>query len=173
MKQILKATLIFPLLCIMLIFAGCFGCPYSFTGASVPEHLKTVAIPFAEDRSGFGEPGLRENFTQTLIQKFIEDNNLQISDRANADAIIDCTITSINDAPAAVLSGENVATRRLSVSVQVSYKDLVKKKTIYDRQFSNYGDYAANSGVAGRNDALTNAIDKLTDDILLETVSGW
>lgn len=173
MNRALKSILFFSILAGMLIFAGCFGCPYSFTGASVPEHLKTVAIPFAEDRSGFGEPGLRESFTQTLIQKFIEDNNLQISDRANADAIIDCTITSINNAPAAVISGENVVTIRLTVSVQVAYRDLVKKKTLYDRQFSNYGNYAANSGIAGRNEALTSAIDKLTDDILLETVSGW
>ena len=32
-------------------------CSYSFTGASVPQHLKTIAIPVAEDRSPAAIPG--------------------------------------------------------------------------------------------------------------------
>jgi len=154
-------------------FAGCSGCPYSFTGASVPPHLKTIAIPFADDRSGTGEGELRELFTQKLTQKFIDDNSFQVIDRSNADAILECIITSINDVPAVVTVGENVETRRLTVNVQVIYKDLVLKKTVYDKQFSDYGDYAADGGLDGRYQGLTIAIDKITDNILLDTVSGW
>jgi hypothetical protein len=154
-------------------FNGCFGCPYSFTGASVPPHLKTIAIPFADDRSGFGEPGLREMLTDKLTQKFIEDNNLSISERTNADAILECVITGINDAPAVVTSGETVASRRISISVQVIYKDLVKRITIYEKQFSNYGDYDSAAGVTERTKGIEEAINKISEDILLDTVSGW
>jgi hypothetical protein len=154
-------------------FNGCFGCPYSFTGASVPPHLKTIAIPFADDRSGFGEPGLREMLTDKLTQKFIEDNNLSISERTNADAILECVITGINDAPAVVTSGETVASRRISISVQVIYKDLVKRITIYEKQFSNYGDYDSAAGINERTKGIEEAINKISEDILLDTVSGW
>ena len=41
-------------------------CIYSFTGAAVPTHLKTIAVPVADDRSGAGEPGLRELLTNQL-----------------------------------------------------------------------------------------------------------
>ena len=157
----------------LLNFTSCSGCPYSFTGASVPPHLKTIAIPFAEDRSGTGEADLRELFTQKLTQKFIDDNNLQVLDRTNADALLECIITAINDVPAVVTAGENVQTRRLTISVQVVYKDLVLKKTIYDKQFSNFGDYLADGGLEGRKEGLILAIEKITDDILLDTVSGW
>ena len=71
----LKPIVLLFLIGIFSNFAGCFGCPYSFSGASVPPHLKTIAIPFAEDRSGSGEPGLRELLTEKLTQKFIDDNN--------------------------------------------------------------------------------------------------
>ena len=157
----------------MLIFVGCTGCPYSFSGASVPPHLKTVAIPFTEDKSGTGEPGLTDAFTQKLTQKFIDDNNLKIADRASADAVIESAIVSLTDAPAIVTSGENVTSRRVTISVQVSYKDLVKKKTVFEKQFSNYGDYPPDLGRTGRDAAIKIAIDKITDDILLDTVSGW
>ena len=47
------------------------------------------------------------------------------------------------------------------------------KKTIFERQFSNYADYPAVAGQAGRNEAIQQTLEKLTEDILLETVSGW
>ncbi len=157
----------------LLIFVGCAGCPYSFTGASIPTHLKTIAIPFAEDRSGSAEAGLRENFTELLTTKFIEDNNFSITDRTQADAILECTIISFSDAPAVVNPGESVAARRISIGIRVVYRDLVKKITIYEKQFTNFGDYPASDGIAGKSAAVDVALTRITEDILLDTVSGW
>ena len=171
-----KATLRFLLNGLFIIaglvnFTSC--CSYSFTGASVPSHLKTVSIPVADDRSGAGVPGLRELFTSMLTQKFIDDNSLRVSDRVNANASIDCTISSFSDAPAVVSGGDNVTTRRVTIGVQVIYKDLVKRKTIYEQNFSNYGDYIGTGGITEKNAAVSVAVDKITEDILLATVSGW
>lgn len=155
----------------LLNFAAC--CAYSFTGASVPEHLNTIAIPIADDRSGSGEPGLRELLTDQTTQKFIDDNTLQVAQRTNADAVLEMTITSLSDAPAIVTAGENVTTRRITIGVQVIYKDLVKRKTIFERGFSNYSDYPSGGSISDRQEAITVAVDKITEDILLDTVSGW
>jgi hypothetical protein len=126
--------------CGLVNFKGC--CFYSFTGASVPEHLDTIAIPIADDRSGSGEYGLRELFTNELTQKFIEDNNLSITDRTSANSILECIISSYSDAPSIVTAGETVVeTRRITISVSVVFRDLVKRRTVYERTFSNYGDY--------------------------------
>ena len=152
-------------------FTSC--CSYSFTGASVPEHLKTISIPVADDRSGAGEPGLRELFTTMLTQKFIDDNTLRVSDRVNANASLDCTIASFSDAPAVVSGGNNVTTRRVTIGVQVIYKDLIKRKTIYEQNFSNYGDYIGTGGLTEKSAAISIAVDKITEDVLLATVSGW
>jgi len=161
---------------LFLIFAlislsGCFS--YSFTGASVPKYLKTIAIPIAEDRSGSGEPGLREMLTDNLTQKFIDDNTLRVTEKSNANAILDCTITSLSDAPAVVAAGENVTVRRITISVQVIYRDLVKRKIIFNKSFSNYGDYSSSSSINERSAAIKTAVDKIDEDILLAVVSGW
>ena len=158
------------------------GCNYSFTGSSVPPHLKTIAVPSFIDRSGSGETDLSEKFTNNLIQKFTDDNSLQIADKANADAILECTVLPIQDAPSVVsnvASVENVATRRITITVKVLYKDIVERKQVFDKNFSNYGEYdteAADFGgdlIAARSAAIDEAVELLTEDILLGVVSNW
>lgn len=155
----------------VLNFTGC--CAYSFTGASVPPHLKTIAIPIAEDRSGSGEPGLRELFTEKLTRFFIEDNSLEVAERTNADAIVECSIVSLTSGPAVITGGETVSSLRITISVKAVYKDLVQRKTVFDKNFSNYGDYAASGSFDDRRAAIDLALDRIAEDILLETVSGW
>ena len=170
--SILTTLLLFVLFCTStLINFGC--CTYSFTGASVPEHLKTIAIPVAEDRSPAAIPGLRESLTDNLIRKFIDDNSLQVTDRTTANASLDCIITSVTDAPAIVSAGEEISSRRLTITVKVSYKDLVQRKTIFEKDFTNYGDYTPASVTSSRDDAIQAAVDKISEDILLAVVSGW
>ncbi len=163
-------NLLFVIL-IAINFVGC--CAYSFTGASVPKHLKTIAIPIADDRSGSGQPGLSQTLTQDLIQRFIDDNSLQVADRTNANSILECTIVSINDAPAVVSAGENIASRRITIGVKATFRDLVQRKTIFDKTFTNYSDYPTSDPVQGRIEAINSALNKISDDILLDTVSGW
>jgi len=169
----MKITFVLSLLFISTSITNFNCCFYSFTGASVPQHLQTISIPVAQDRSGTAEPGLRELLTDQLTQKFIDDNTLQVSERTTANAILECTITSLSDAPAVVTAGENVASRRITVSVKVIYRDLVQRKTIYDKSFSNYGDYESGGSISERRDAIEAAVDLITEDILLDTVSGW
>jgi hypothetical protein len=150
----------------------CAGC-YSFTGASVPSHLHTIAIPMVDDQSNFGEAGLREQFTQLLVQKFISDNSLQIADRGVADCILEGAIVSITDAPLVIQAGEQVSRRRVTMSVKFVFQDVKTKRKVWERSFSNTGDYDSGGGLSKRQDGLTEALGKLADDVLLETVSGW
>jgi hypothetical protein len=151
----------------MLVFGSC----YSFTGASVAPHLKTVAIPLFEDVSGFGEPGLREKFTQKVIEQFRNDNNLELGERLTADSIIEGTISTVIDAPSVIGGNDIVRTRRVTVTVHASYTDMKFRKKVWEKDFSNWGEYT--QGQQTRDVALNQAVDKVAEDILLETVSGW
>jgi hypothetical protein len=149
------------------------GCIYSFTGASVPPHLKTVAIPLVDDQSGFGEAGLREQFTTQLQQLFISDNSLEVADRAGADAILEGAITSITDAPAVVSQGEQVTRRRITVNCRFAFQDMKLRKKMWEKSFSQWGDYESGGGLSQRSTGIQDALKKIADDVLLETVSGW
>lgn len=161
---------------VVVVVCTSIGCPYSFTGASVPSHLKTVAIPLVDDQSNFGEPGLRERFTTELTNLFISDNSLEVADRTSADAILEGALTSVADAPSVVgtgVQGEQVSKWRITITVKFAFQDMKLRKKVWEKTFSNWGDYDSGGGLSQRDAGVKEAIKKIAEDILLETVSGW
>jgi hypothetical protein len=135
--------------------------------------LKTIAIPLVDDQSGFGEAGLRERFTTELTTLFINDNSLAVADRTTANCILEGVISSVSDAPSVVTQGEAVTKRRITLTVKCAFQDKVQRKKVWDKSFSQWGDYDSGGGPSQRDAGLREAIKKVTEDILLETVSGW
>ncbi len=149
------------------------GCVYSFKGGSVPAHLKTIAIPLVQDQSGYGDPTLRDELTQSLVDRFTNDNTLQVTDRGTADSMLEGVVVDVKDAPSVVQAGEQVTARRITVTVHATFQDLKLRKKMWDKDFSNWGDYPSGGGLTQRNDGVKEAIRKITEDILNETVAGW
>jgi hypothetical protein len=168
MKKFIK-TALFAIFIIHYSFS-IIGC-YSFTGSSVPIHLKTVSIPLFEDVSGFGEPNLREKLTQKIIDLVISDNSLNIGERTTSDSIIEGSVVSVTDAPSVIAPGEQVTTRRVTLNVHASFTDMKFRKKVWEKDFLNWGEYA--QGSQNRTKAIDDAINKIAEDILIETVSGW
>ena len=152
-----------------------WSCSYYFTGSSVPPHLTTIAIPTIQDRSGSGEPYLSNDFTQDLIQQFTDDNSLQVVNSVNSDAVLSVIVVSFGER-AEVVSGDNekATERRITITVKALYKDLVLKKTVFDKRFSNYATFnAAENSVENRQDAIVRALENVNLDLLLAVVSDW
>ena len=158
-------------LVLLVVWTGC----YSFTGASVPSHLETVAIPLVDDQSGFGAPGLREIMTQELTNLFINDNSLGVADRKDADSILEGSIVRVTDAASVVGEGESVSSRRVTVEAKFLYKDMKLRKNVWEKSFSNWGDYETTGGdiFQQQQNGIREAIRKISEDVLLQTVSGW
>jgi hypothetical protein len=166
LNRVLSIICIICILCTLL--SGC----YSFTGGTVPEHLKTISIGFASDNSGFGNPRFRDILTQRLVERFRNDNTFVLID-AGGDARLQPVITSIADATVTVSPGEVERERKMTVSIEVEYTDAVKKKTVWKRIFSNFQVYQISQGQQARESAVEAAIGQLCEDILLGVVSGW
>ena len=162
-----RVLTILSLICISL-FAGC----YSFTGGSVPDHLKTISLTAVQDNSGFGNPRFRDVLTRSLLDKFRNDNTLVLVE-SNGDAQLQSTIIRINDDVVSVSPGEVERVRRITVSVETEYTDYVKRKQVWKRTFSNFQVYLISQGQQAREDAVIAALQQIGEDILLAVVSGW
>lgn len=167
----LTAGAVFAGLCFLLTSLA--GCTYSFKGGSVPAHLKTIAIPIIEDQSGYGDPTLRDAFTQRLVERFTNDNTLQLADRNSADSMLEGAVTDVKDTPEVLEKGEQVTTRKITVTVRMTFQDLRLRKKIWEKSFTNWGNYPSGGGLTQRNDGVKAAVEKLTEDILNDTVAGW
>jgi len=160
----------------LIIFAVVliYGCRYSFTGASVPPHLKTIAIPVFDDQSGYGRATLREELTNKIVERFILDNTLKIADKSTANSLLEGVIVSVQDNPVVVGTGERVVKSRITITVRVSFYDMVKRTKVWERTFSNWGEYELEGNIQNNLQlGIKQAIEKLSEDILLATVANW
>ena len=164
------------IIAIFIIFAiGIISsCSYSFKGANPPEGIKTIFVPTFIDNSGFGLPNLAEELTLLLKNKFIKDNTLEYEDKTKADGMLTCTVKSITDEALVVSGGETVSKRKVTIVITVEFQNLKKKKLIWKKDFSNWGEYdSSTGGFSKRDEGVKQAEDKITDDILLEVISNW
>jgi len=161
-------------LVLLLICSAAFSCNYGFKGASPPEGIKTIFIPTLRDESGFGLPALPEDMTRLLKQKFINDNTLEYAEKTSADGMLDCIIKTVTDEALVVTGNEQVSKRKVTINVKVTFTNLKKQKQIWQKDFSNWGEYdSSTGGFSKRNEGIQFASDKITDDILLEVISNW
>jgi len=164
---------VFPAAAILAASFLIGGCFYSFTGSSVPAHLRTVVITLFDDQTGSAEPTLREEITNKLIERFRQDNSLEVTDQPTADCALEGALASFTDQPTVVTAGEAVQKARITIGVRALFRDQKLKKTIFEKTFTAWGEYDIGADPAVRAGALTTALDKVTEDILLESVSGW
>lgn len=158
-----------------MICATAFDCGvYGFRGNNPPPGINTISVPTFDDISGFSDPTLADRLTQRLKEKIISDNTFRIADKNVADAVLKCTITNVKDEAIVISSGENVARRKVTVTLSVLFDDLKKQKKIWEKSFENFGEYnSSNDAFSNRNAGVDIAIERVSEDILIDLTSNW
>ena len=168
-----KNTLLIFILFLLTIGNKCGY--YSFSGSSLPSHIRTVAVPMFENKTS--EFGVREDITDAVINRFTQDNSLKVTDRRSADSMVSGTIVNIREQAGAYNTDEKVSEIRVYVSVQAKFEDLKKHKIIWEESITQWGTYNPNlpPGDEGstRQDGINEAVEKIVADIFNKTVSGW
>ena len=142
---------------------------YSFSGSTLPSHIRTVAVPLFENTTP--EFGIDQSITDALIKAISQDNTLRIADERSADSIIKGVITRVVETADEYDREERVSGTRLTISVQVVFEDVRRREELWSETWSHWGRY----GFDGKqwDDAIQEVADKLTKAILNRTVSGW
>ncbi len=152
---------------------GCWY--YSTSGSSLPSHIKTVAVPLAENETL--EYGIETALTDAIIASFVSDNTLRVVDQKVADSLIKVKIVDVKDEPltySAEKTGEKAQEYRLSIQVQVCYLDLRKDRKLWEeRLLEGWGVYEAPGGPEQRAEGIGTAAKMLASEILQRTVAGW
>jgi len=155
---------------ILLLIPLMAGCTYSFKG-SLPSYIRNVAIPMFDDNTAY--PNVRENLTNSVIKGFTNDNTLKVTSEANADILISGTISSISRRAAVLTSGEEVESYQMFVNVRVKCEDIRNNKTMWEKTLSAFGDVTADATQDQIDTAINEAIEKISEDILNNTLANW
>src|SRR5437763_1741787 len=105
------------------------GCSYSPNPASVPPHLKTIAIPVFANHTT--EPNLDQEVTQAVVDRFVKDNHLRIVGENEADAVIHGAITSYKNAVFGFNAREQAQEYQVALTLSVTVQDKVKNREMW------------------------------------------
>lgn len=160
---------------VLILIFTLSGCGiYSFRGRTPPEGIRSVAIPLFNDESGFSEAGLKENFTETLKKKILDDNTYILADRNVADGIILGTIVSVRDEPLVISGNENVTKRKIVINVRIRFENLKNQKLISETNYENWGEYdSSGGGFSNRQNGILIAMERICEDIIINITSNW
>jgi len=153
------------------------GCGYySFTGAALPEHIDTIAIPVFEDQAASSLPNLADVLTELLIDRFVGQTRLSlVSDELNADTVLSGAIDRYDNRPASVGGQERATLNRVNITVTVQFADRLKGQDLVPRRtFSAFGEYdPIADGLDGESDAASDALAQIADDVFNAATSNW
>lgn len=153
------------------------GCSYySFTGATIPSHLNTVAIPLVEDLSVSIADDLDERLTRLFTDRFVGQTRLRLStDETEADAVLAGRIERVTVEPVAVGGGDRATQNRVTVTVRVIYTDRVEDREILQRSFTAAVNYDPTQGDerTAESAAIISALENVADDVFTAATSNW
>ncbi len=156
----------------LFVLIGMLACgPYSFS-SSGNTGLKTVAVPVFNDQTA--EFGVKEQITNAIIAAFTRDNSLKIADRRTADALVNGTLLRVTEQAGAYTKTEQVQEIRVTVTVQIKFEDVKKRKVIWEESLTQFGTYAPGDATSGdRESAIQQAVEKIATEVINKSVSGW
>jgi hypothetical protein len=167
-----KKTLNFALnLCLLFITFSC-GI-YSFTGGDTG-NAKTIQINYFPNSAELVEPGLSQNFTQSLQDLFLRQTNLSLV-TSNGDLLFEGEISGYRISPMTATSDQKAAQSRLTIIVNVRYYNTLDEKKNFEKSFSHFYDFEATQQLTGSllDSALEEIFERITQDIFNASVADW
>jgi len=151
------------------------GCGYTSSPALLPAQLKTIAIPVFEN--GTTEYTLEQDITTAVVAQFVRDNHLRVVDERSANCVLHGKVTQYKNSVFGFSTTAQAQEYRVTIAVQVTFKDLVKNREIWNDEIIKTANYYVQS-VPGQSattelDGRKEAIRQIADEILSRSVEGW
>jgi len=154
-----------------LILPGCGV--YSFTGGSIPVEAKTVSVLYFPNKASMVQPMLSKNITEALQDKFRSESKLSVAQR-NGDLALEGEITGYDTQPIAIQGNQTAALNRLTVTVNVRYRNKFEEKNNFESSFSRYRDYPSSTSLSSAETSLLpGMIEELVQDIFNKCTVNW
>jgi len=155
---------------ILFTFSGCHV--YSFSGATIEG--KTINIHQLENRARNVVPSLSATLTDKVRRRILSQTGLKPVNNDEADYDITGQITTY-EVTVTAAQGVQVATKnRLTISVQIDFKNRLNEKADFSQTFTRFSDFNASQMLQSVESALIEDIgNQLADDIFNKAFVNW
>lgn len=146
---------------------------YSFTGGDTGK-AKTLQIDFFRNNAPLVEPSLSQKFTEDFRDLFLRQTNLSLVN-TNGDIRFEGEITGYRIVPMSATAQQTAAQNRLTITINVRYFNTFIEKDNFEKSFSFYYDYPANTQLVGGalETAFNEILERITQDIFNASIAKW
>ena len=177
-KDQIITFLIIGIYCLILV--GCtitgshFSMGYSTKSASAPIEAKTFSVQYFQNQARNQEAGLDQRVTDALKDYVQGNSRLVLITNAIGDVDFEGAITSYDIKPVAIVSGDQAAKTRFTITLKVKFTCEVKPELNYESSFSRYEDFESTMSFETAKATYTEDILKLLiEDIYNKAFVNW
>ncbi len=146
---------------------------YSFSGVNIQPDVKTYTVLPFENTAQLVIPGFAEEFRLALIDKIQNMTDLDYADQ-QGDLIYAGKITRYFIQPAASTGNQQAALNRLTVEVEIDFKNQKHPEENFTKSFSYYYEFPADKLPEDvRTEAHEIIMEQITQDIFNQTLARW
>ena len=150
------------------------GC-YSFKGIAIPPDIKTFVVQdFQFDSGVLTAPGdLNQRFSEAIRTKIRNESRLILNEN-DPDIEFSGSIRGFSVQPEALQAGNTVALNRLTIAVNVEFKNNRDEKKNWTKTFSFFRTFDSTQDFLSIQDGLIREIfEQLTENVFNEAFTGW
>jgi hypothetical protein len=118
-------------LALLALLALGAGCGYSWRG-TLPPHIRTVGVPVFANRTQW--PNIEAPLTAAVASAFATDGRLKVVRPAEADAILEASITNYQVTVIAFDANANPQQYRLYVTLDVTFRDVRRGTILFEQR---------------------------------------
>jgi hypothetical protein len=149
------------------------GCAvYTFSGSTLPGHLKTVDVPLFANQSL--QPQIADDITSALTTRVVSDNLLKVVS-GRGDATIAGTIRSYENQEyfydVTQVRSATITDYVVRIVVDVEFTDNKKSATLYKGTITGQGIYKF--ATEKESDGIARAEKDVVDQIMQNSVQSW
>ena len=148
------------------------GCGYSFQ-TTAPHQLRSIYVETFQNKTF--EPGLEIDLTNAIIDRFLFDGTLRVTEKEKTDAILKGTLTTFLREPLGFTPTEEVEEYRLTLFVDLTLWDTRQKKVLWqEKRFVGDNTFFTTGPLAKSEEkARGEALKELARRIVDRTVEEW
>ena len=146
---------------------------YTFSGASISPEIKNIKISYFINEAENFKANLDRDITQKLTDFIIEQTDLSVNND-NYEIEINGKIISYDITPISISSNDFANQNRLSISVNIDFKNYINVKENYNQKFTRYVDYKSDQNIEEIESELNDQIiEEICIDIFNKTFVNW
>lgn len=163
----------FLILALPLMLLALSGCGiYSFSGATIEG--KNINIHQIENRARNIVPSLSSTITDKVRSRILSQTGLKPVTKDDADYDLSGAVTGYEVTVTGAQSVQLATKNRLTISVQIEFKNRLNEKANFTQIFTRFSDFDASQILQNVENALIQDIgNQLADDIFNKAFVNW